>query len=387
MALALTSVTSLETVSAESWDALAPVNNPFVRYGFLRGLEVSCCVGSAKVGWVPRHLLVHEDERLVAALPLYEKYDSYGEFIFDWSWSRAAQMNGIPYYPKLVSAVPFTPATGQRFLTHPDYPREELMGVLTSGLAEVAKQLDVSSIHVLFETREERESLERLGFQPRASFQFHWEREPTWGSFDDYLGSMRASSRKQVRRERRRARSHGLTLRALRGCELEAKHWDALWSFYERTLAFKGAIRYLNPAFFDFLRNEMTDHVFATFAEDDQGNPLAGSLFLTAGDQLFGRYWGAVGRFDCLHFELCYYLPIEWSLNNGIERFEAGAQGEHKLKRGFLPQECYSSHFIRHPGLANAIAEFLPREAEAVGHEIDYYQTHSPFKAPEPTDD
>ena len=207
------------------------------------------------------------------------------------------------------------------------------------------------------------------------------------GSFDDYLGSMRASSRKQVRRERRRARSHGLTLRALRGCELEAKHWDALWSFYERTLAFKGAIRYLNPAFFDFLRNEMTDHVFATFAEDDQGNPLAGSLFLTAGDQLFGRYWGAVGRFDCLHFELCYYLPIEWSLNNGIERFEAGAQGEHKLKRGFLPQECYSSHFIRHPGLANAIAEFLPREAEAVGHEIDYYQTHSPFKAPEPTDD
>ena len=150
MALTLTSVTSLKTVSAASWDELAPANNPFVQYGFLRGLEVSCCVGSPKVGWVPRHLLVHEAERLVAALPLYEKYDSYGEFIFDWSWSRAAQMNGIAYYPKLVSAVPFTPATGQRFLTHPDYPRDELIGVLASGLAEVAQQLDVSSIHVLF---------------------------------------------------------------------------------------------------------------------------------------------------------------------------------------------------------------------------------------------
>lgn len=340
-------------------------------------------MGSPQSGWVPRHVLLRSGPGgpLEAALVLYEKFNSYGEYIFDWDWARAAQMAHIPYYPKLVSAIPFTPASGPRLLLSPtpQLPLETVHRLIGEAIASVAKSRAASSAHILFHTAAEAPFFETTGFEPRASFQFHWRRAPGWGHFEDFLGDLRATPRKQIRRERRIARQHGLTLRTLRGPELTPSHWEALWRFYRTTAYHKNAIPYLTEAFFESLKGPLSHYVLATFAEDSEG-PVAGALFFTAGDQLFGRYWGTLKPLDCMHFELCYYLPMEWAHKNGINRFEAGAQGEHKLKRGFLPERCYSSHWITHPGLAEAVSEFLPREARSVEATMHSLSQHSPFK-------
>lgn len=385
MTLEVQVLSRLSEVEPEAWDALAPADNPFVHFHFLNGLEESGSVGSPRTGWVPRHVIVKSDGRLVGALPLYEKYDSYGEYIFDWSWARAANQAGIEYYPKLVSAVPFTPASGPRLLIHPEHDADPILQALFSGLNAVYEQTGASSIHILFHTETEQAAFKEIGLAARLSHQFHWNRRPNWESFDDYLASMRASKRKQIRKERSKAQSHGLKLEMVRGEDLNDEQWQALYVFYRQTCHHKGAIPYLNLDFFKYIQEHMASSVMASLASLED-TTVAGSLFFHGAQNLFGRYWGCTEDFSHLHFELCYYLPIEWSFQNGIHKIEAGAQGEHKISRGFDAAVCHSSHHMKHAGFWDAIQNFLEEEARGVTRTVEYYRTHSSFKNPQDED-
>ncbi len=369
----------LASVDPEAWDALVAPDDPFTRHAFLAGLESSGSVGEG-TGWRPRHLTAWDGARLVGAVPFYEKDHSWGEYIFDWGWARAALDAGIPYYPKLVAAVPFTPVTGRRLLVHPGADPAAVQAGLVAGMKEMARAGGIVSVNVLFCTAEEKALLDgAAGFLPRLSEQFHWVNDAGWETFDDYLAAMRSASRKQVRRERRRAASHGLTLRMWTGAEMGDVEWRALYRLYQDTVGRKGGMPYLTRAFFDHLRREMPAQVRVAFAHRG-AEPVAASLFLHQGDALYGRYWGAFEPLDSMHFELCYYQAIEWCLAHGVHRFEAGAQGSHKLKRGLLPSACHSAHLLRHPGLAAAVARFLEEEAEAVAEEMDWMTPHGPFR-------
>jgi predicted N-acyltransferase len=330
-------------------------------------------------------VVVKSDGRLVGALPLYEKYDSYGEYIFDWSWARAATQAGIEYYPKLVSAVPFTPASGPRLLLSAADNPEPILQAIFRGLNTVYEQTGTSSIHILFHTEQEQAAFQEIGLAARLSHQFHWNRRPQWHSFDDYLASMRASKRKQIKKERNRAQSHGLKLEMVRGEDLNDEQWQALYMFYRQTCHHKGAIAYLNLAFFNYIQKHMASSVMASLASLEN-TTVAGSLFFRGEQNLFGRYWGCIEDFSHLHFELCYYLPIEWSFQNGIHKIEAGAQGEHKISRGFDAAVCYSSHHMKHAGLWDAIQNFLKEEALGVTRTVEDYRAHSSFKSPQEED-
>ncbi len=276
--------------------------------------------------------------------------------------------------------MPFTPASGPRLLVAPGEDTLELRGYLVEGLRHLADAVDAQSLHVLFCGEEERNQLTRMGMLPRASLQFHWERRPEWSTFEDYLASMRSRSRKQVRRERRSAAESGLDLSFRPGTELSDEDWAAVWAFYQDTAAKKWGQAYLTRAFFTLLRERLSHRVMVAMAHAG-GLPRAAALFLTRGDHLYGRYWGCEEEVQHLHFELCYYRPIEWALEHGIQRFEAGAQGEHKLKRGLLPARCHSSHWLRHPGLGQMVAQFLPAEAREIRQAMAELETHSPFRA------
>ena len=262
---------------------------------------------------------------------------------------------------------------------HPDQNQETICSALLSGLAAVYEQTNASSIHVLFHSDSEQSPLQNVGLHKRLSHQFHWLNPGRWASFDDYLASMRSSRRKQVRKERKQAQGHGLNLQMLRGDELSDESWQALYHFYRRTCHFKGAIPYLNQAFFEYIRVNMASSVMASIATHDD-TTVAGSLFFRGAENLFGRYWGCVEDYKALHFELCYYLPIEWSFQNGIKKIEAGAQGQHKIARGFDAVYCHSSHHIKHGGFWEAIQRFLKEEAQGVENEVAYCRSHSSFK-------
>ncbi len=383
---------SMAAIDPQAYDALADPNDPFVRHAFLQALEHSGSVGSRQSGWVPRHLLAYAGADLVGAVPLYEKYDSYGEFIFDWAWAEAALQAGLPYYPKLVAAVPFTPATGRRLLLHPQVDATSAAAIaeaLRQGMRAVADAAAASSIHVLFCTPACQQALLPGGFLQRRSLQFHWQRQDHWQTFDDYLAALRAPARKQVRKERRLAQAHGLRLQMKPGADLDAADLAALYTFYRQTVAEKGACPYLTAAFFAGLNQPaMAAQVVASLAYDGD-EAVAGALFFCQGKHLYGRYWGArrslpgaasaAPAYDALHFELCYYLPIAWCLQQGLAHFEAGAQGAHKLRRGLLPQACHSAHWLRHPGLAAAVGRFIQQEQQGVGEQIEHYAAHTPF--------
>jgi hypothetical protein len=323
-------------------------------------------------------VLAWQSARLVGGLPLYVKQHSYGEYIFDWGWANAAERAGLRYYPKLVSMVPFTPATGTRLLIADDVDRDQIVPALLGGVSEMAKKVRASSVHLLFLNVTELAAVQTHGaFMRRASSQFHWE-NPGYRDFDDYLDRFRSALRKQVRRERREAQSYGLDIRLLTGPELTERDWDALCGFYRDTCLRKGSGPYLTDRFFTEIAREHASRVIAVIAYDAD-RPVAGTLNFQKGKHLYGRYWGAVDERPSLHFELCYYRLIEHAIANGLTHFEAGAQGEHKLRRGLLPVEILSAHSIAHPGLSEAIAEFLPREAEAVRREIASLAEHSPF--------
>jgi predicted N-acyltransferase len=335
-------------------------------------------------------------------VPLYLKQHSYGEFVFDWSWAGAAARAGEAYYPKLVAFAPYTPVTGRRLLTRPDVETGAVWSSLRDGIRAVADEEDASSVHVLFCTREERDFLcggdgpplaprhpvpPDEAFLARLGLQFHWHNRPEapFASFEDFLETFRAPNRKQVRKERRVAREHGLDFAVRAGPDLGDAEWDALATFYETTIEKHGSSAYLTPAFFRLLRETYAHRVVASFAYR-AGRPVAGTLNFEKGRALFGRYWGCLPDEErpMLHFELCYYQLIERAIARGAVRFEAGAQGEHKLKRGLGPSPTYSAHWLRHAGLRRAVAAFLVRERALVQNEITAYEAHTPFRRDEP---
>jgi predicted N-acyltransferase len=376
-------------------------NDPFLAHAFLSALEASGSVG-ARAGCVPRLVLVRDGKgkgdgkgRLVGAVPLYLKTNSYGEFIFDWSWANAAHRAGVRYYPKLVAAIPFTPATGQRLPVRADAAVDDagVVAELLRGVRLVADDERASSIHFLFCTETEKRRLAEgnaagaTRYIPRLSMQFHWRNRhaqqpdaPPFADFEDYLGAFRSRNRKQVRKERREAAAHGLTFRVATGGELEGRDWKALRAFYVANVERHGGVAYLSDRFFQIARETLADRLVSTLAYAGT-RPVAGTINFERGAHLYGRYWGCLEEYEMLHFELCYYQLIERAIARRCTLFEAGAQGEHKLKRGLTPAFTHSAHWIRHPELGAAIAEYIRSEETAVVDQARYYEEHSPFRA------
>jgi predicted N-acyltransferase len=381
--LELSVAEDLRDVPAAAWDALAGEDNPFVEHAFLASLEVFGCVGP-KAGWVPRHLLVWQGagaaRRLVGAAPMYLKNNSYGEYIFDWAWADASQRAGVPYYPKLVSAVPFTPATGPRLLIAPDLPRAPIVEALASGARAVAAEENAWSVHWLFTEPGEVGELGAHGYLGRTTHQYHWK-NLGFTCFDDYLAAMGSKRRKEVRRERRAAAGLGLDIAVEPGGALSEQDVADLYGCYRSTIDSRRAIPYLTPAWFGAIRQQLAARAVVVTVRRS-GRLVAGALNFRKGDHLYGRYWGALEDRPALHFEVCYYQLIEYAIAEGITLFEAGAQGEHKITRGFLPSRTYSAHWLRHAGLARAVAEFLPREARHLEAELLALAEGSPYRAP-----
>ncbi len=371
-------------MAPDEWNRLCGDDNPFIEHGFLAALEISGSVGD-RAGNVPRFVLARRAGQLVGAVPLYLKNNSYGEFIFDWGWANAAHHSGIPYYPKLVAAVPFTPATGPRLLIAPEADVDDLTAALVGGIRAVAEQERASSIHVLFCTEDESSRLAAHGLMPRLSMQFHWHNRPDrpYRDFDDYLDAFKSRHRKQVRHERAIAAGHGLTIKTLSGTEMGPDDWRAARDFYVANAEKHGGIEYLTPAFFDVVRETYGHRVVSTLAYRDDV-PVAGTFNFEKGRHIYGRYWGAASEYSMLHFELCYHQLIERAIAHGATRFEAGAQGEHKLKRGLLPAFTHSAHWVRHPGLAAAVSDFVAAEAQSVREQVATLQTESPFREGSP---
>ena len=382
--LSLSVLSGVTEVPAAAWDALVDDNDPFLEHAFLAALERSGSVGPG-TGWEPRILVARQGAELVGAVPLYLKDDSMGEFIWDFAWAHGAHSAGIPYFPKLVAAVPFTPAASHRLMVHPKADRPCVASALAKGLREVADATGASSIHVLFCLEEELAELEPEGFVARASHQFHWTNRPSpYESFDDYLGEFRSRMRKQVRRERAVASDYGLRIVTLPGSELDDRAWEALDRFYRSTVDRYGNVASLTPAFFAELRRTHADRLLAVLAY--QGDePVAGTINFTRGNRLCGRYWGSERHVPMLHFELCFYRLIDHAITHRLATFEGGAGGEQKLARGLLPRRTFSAHWIRHRGLADAIGDYIEREASAVQAEMRACLDHSPFARTRPS--
>ena len=362
-------------------------DDPFLEHAFLAALETSGSVG-ARAGAVPRFVLVRERDRLVGALPLYLKMNSFGEFIFDWAWANGAHQSGIRYYPKLVAAVPFTPATGRRLLLAPDADAADVSARLLAGMHAVAEEEKASSIHVLFCTESEADWLAAQPapgvhpFHKRLSMQFHWHNrapEP-YRSYDDFLGEMKSRHRKQLRHEREVAQSHGLSLRTLVGSEMDDATWTVLRDLYDANAEKHGARQYLTAKFFEVIRQTYAHRLVSTLAFRGD-SAVAGTINFEKGRHIYGRYWGCLEELPMLHFELCYHRLIERAIARGATRFEAGAQGEHKLKRGLMPAFTFSAHWIRHRQFGAAVADYIAREAEAIREEVAAYAEQSPFRA------
>jgi len=368
---------TLADVAAEQWDACAGPENPFLSHAFLGALEASGSV-CADTGWLPRHLAVEdEDGRLAAVAPLYLKNHSYGEYVFDWAWADAYHRAGGEYYPKLLSAVPFTPVTGPRLLLAPDAGPEHRK-LLIGAMVRLAGQLGVSSLHVTFPAEDDWRLCGEMGLLRRIGRQFHWENKG-YGSFDDFLDRLTSRKRKAIRRERRAVADSGVRVRALAGAEIEEEHWNAFYRFYNNTTNIKWGNKYLNRAFFSALHRAMADRVVLVMAEAN-GAYVGGALNLAGTDTLYGRYWGCTEEYKFLHFEACYYQAIDYAIRHGLKWVEAGAQGPHKIQRGYLPRETYSAHWIADDRFRGVIADFLERERSEVEYEMDELAQGSPYR-------
>jgi uncharacterized protein len=366
-------------VPAEAWNALVDDDDPFLEHAFLAALERSGSVGEG-TGWEPRILVARQAGQVVGAVPLYLRQDSMGEFIWDFAWAYGARNAGIRYYPKLVAAVPFTPATGQRLLVHRNANRALVVGALVAAMRSEADACRASSIHVLFCRPDEARELVSAGFLSRASFQYHWSNPRTtpYHDFGDFLGTFRSRSRKQIRHERTLVGDYGLRIEVVPGTGLDDRAWAALDRHYRSTVDQYGNVASLTPAFFDEIRKHHANRLLAVLAY--RGNePIAATTNFIRGGRLFGRYWGADAHLPMLHFELCFYRLIEHAIATGVRTFEGGAGGDHKLKRGLLPERTYSAHWIRHPGLAQAVAQYVRYEGEDVDAQMRACMEASPY--------
>lgn len=367
---------SIREIDAADWDACAGDGNPFVTHAFLSALEDSGSA-NARTGWLPQHAVLRtEDGTIVGAAPMYAKSHSYGEYVFDHGWANALERVGVSYYPKLQVASPFSPVPGPRLLCRPGSGIP--IGVFANALQQACETHKLSSVHVTFCGEQEWEGLGEAGWLRRIGMQFHWE-NPGYGSFDDFLGDLSSRKRKVLRRERRDANAAGLTFHALSGSDITEAHWDAFYGFYQSTVDRKWGSAYLTRDFFSLLGERLGQRVVLMYAENG-GVPVAGALNLAGSEALYGRNWGCRGDWPFLHFELCYYRAIDWAIAHGLKRVEAGAQGRHKIQRGYLPKPTYSAHWIAHSGLRRAVANFLDEERTGVIQEMEALSEESPFK-------
>lgn len=380
----ITSHGTIGEIDAAVWDACAcpeaadggRAEDPFTTHRFLEALEASGSVGRG-TGWEPHHLAARLDGEVIAVAPLYAKGHSQGEYIFDHNWAHAYENAGGSYYPKLQIAVPFTPATGRRLLARPGL---EAVGqqALVGAACELAQRHGLSSLHVTFCTEAEAEAGAQLGLMRRASQQFHWFNDG-YEDFDAFLAGLSSRKRKNIRKERATAQAFGGEILALTGDAIEPHHWDAFWRFYQDTGARKWGTPYLTRAFFDIAQERLREDILLVLAVRE-GRPVAGALNFIGRSCLYGRYWGAIEDHSCLHFELCYYQAIDHALAQGLARVEAGAQGQHKLARGYLPVTCHSLHWVADAGFARAIGRYLEAEAAAIDEEIEVLTAYGPFK-------
>ncbi|HEY9079109.1 GNAT family N-acetyltransferase [Magnetovibrio sp.] len=372
----------LSGVSPDEWDACAGAENPFLSYAFLASLEDAGCV-DAKAGWSPRHVLIKDHSgALLAASPLYLKGNSMGEYVFDWGWAEAYERAGGTYYPKLMSGVPFTPVTGPRLLVRGDLGttvRATLKRQLAETMAGAAQGADLSSLHANFIPDADVAVFNDAGYLSRVGLQYHWHNRD-YGSYDDFLGALSSRKRKALKKERRIATADsGVRVERLSGDAIRPHHWDALYGFYLDTSNRKWGQPYLNRDFFQLLGERMADRVMLVMAMRD-GDIIAGALNLIGTDALYGRYWGCIEDVRYLHFEVCYHQAIDAAIELGLARVEAGAQGEHKIARGYVPVLTHSAHFIPDPGFRRAVAQFLDQERRAIHHERELLHEESPYR-------
>ncbi|NRA98981.1 MAG: N-acetyltransferase [Rhodobacteraceae bacterium] len=383
-AVEVTMLNSLSAIGEEDWDACAAPEaadggrpmDPFTTYRFLKALEDSRSVGVG-TGWEPHYLVARADDQVIAVAPLYAKGHSQGEYIFDHNWAHAYERAGGRYYPKLQMAVPFTPATGRRFLVRPGYEATG-QAALVQGAVQIASDNGLSSVHVTFCTEDEALAGEEMGLMRRTTQQYHWENRE-FDDFDAFLAALSSRKRKTIRKERRTAQDFGGDILQLTGADLKPEHWDAFWVFYQDTGARKWGTPYLTRKFFDVAQETLQDDILLVLAERE-GRPVAGALNFIGRETLFGRYWGAIEHHPCLHFEACYYQAIDFAISQDMLRVEAGAQGDHKLARGYLPVQTHSLHWIGEPRFRDAIAQYLDAERAAVDEEIEVLTTYGPFR-------
>lgn len=377
----------IDGLPAAEWDACACPEardgrpaDPFTTHRFLHALEASGSVGPG-TGWTPRHLVARSADsaggRTIAVMPLYVKSHSQGEYIFDHGWADAWERAGGSYYPKLQSAVPFTPATGRRFLTAPGFEATGT-GALLQATVQIAAENQLSSAHITFCTEGEALAGAEMGLLHRITQQFHWENRG-YADFAAFLADLASRKRKTIRKERERAQEFGGSITTLTGDAIQPRHWDAFWEFYQDTGSRKWGRPYLTRTFFDIAQDTLRDDILLVLAERE-GQPVAGALNFIGRDTLYGRYWGAIEDHPCLHFECCYYQAIDWAIARRLARVEAGAQGEHKLARGYLPSPVHSLHWIGDPGFREAVAQYLRAERAAVDEEIEVLTGYGPFR-------
>jgi len=385
-------VESIQEVNPQAWDALVlalPDPSPFLQHAYLSAMQTS---GSAcqATGWTPHFLLLENAGELIAACPLYLKDHSYGEYVFDWAWANAYQQHGLAYYPKALVAVPFTPVPGARLLAKNPVARTALIQELLSW----CKDHQLSSLHLLFLSPTDAKACEEAGLMLRDTVQFHWENSLSpYSDFDSFLTTLTQEKRKKIRQERRKVADAGVQFRWCQGADINSADWDFFYRCYERTYLEHGNAPYLSRDFFEQMQSNMAGNWLLFIAERNQ-QPIACSLIaVSGGDQkggqghpkvAYGRYWGALERVDCLHFEACYYQPLQWCITQGYQRFEGGAQGEHKMARALLPVKTQSAHWLAHPAFSDAVARFLEREQEGVGNYLEDLAQRTPFKTANP---
>lgn len=378
----LSVISSISDMAPEKWDACAGTDNPFVSHAFLSALEDS---GSAneEMGWIPRHIIVETpDGRVEACAPIYLKTHSYGEYVFDWGWADAYERAGGHYYPKLQCAAPFSPVPGPRLLIDRSLDmasQDELRRILLSGITRVADQLKVSSAHITFCDEQEWQLGGELGYLQRIGQQFHWHNQG-YETFEDFLGTLMSRKRKSIKKERRQVAELGLDIRAISGNEMTGAYWDAFYQFYLSTTDKKWGQNYLQRDFFSLLGERIPESIVMIMAFDGD-KPVGGALNLKGSDCLYGRNWGSLESHKFLHFECCYYKAIDYAIEHGLARVEAGAQGPHKIQRGYLPVPTYSLHYIRDPGFENAVENFVTQERAQVEQDIiDIELAYSPYR-------
>lgn len=375
--LQLSEVISVDDLGSATWNRLAG-DSPFLRHEFLSALEQTGCVGK-DTAWQPNHLLAFDNDRvLLGALPLYIKNDSRGEFVFDWGWARAYEQAGLAYYPKLVCAVPFTPVTGQRLLIAANAPFADTASALLAAARALGGRIGASSLHVLFPTDSEQRFMSVAGLHRRKGYQFHWMNRD-YDDFEAFLEGFTSAKRKKVRRERQRIVEAGIRFEHLRGDELSEPDWDAVFEFYCRTFLRRGRPPYLNRAFFAQISRTMPENLVVILARYGK-DPIAAAICFRSGTALFGRYWGSLADFHSLHFETCYYQGIDYCISQGLERFEPGTQGEHKISRGFVPTATWSNHWLYDSQFDGALRELLHREQLHVDAYMHELASHLPYR-------